>query len=100
MTDYRDPALIQQPVEQPVDVPRQEIPGMAPPPMVTADMLPQPGPDQNEIHRRVGKGIGQLILLGSGIMLLVFGGLMLSQTGFDFRANADHGSVAGLHVRH
>lgn len=93
MTDYRDPAL----AEQPVDVPSQDLPGMAPPPMLTADMLPKPGPDRTEINRRVGKSIGQLLLLGSGIMLLVFGGLLLSQTGFEFGADAESGSVAGLH---
>ena len=93
MTDYRDPAL----AEQPVDVPSQDLSGMAPPPMLTADMLPKPGPDRTEINRRVGKSIGQLLLLGSGIMLLVFGGLLLSQTGFEFGADAESGSVAGLH---
>ena len=93
MSDYRDPAL----VDQPVDVPFPELPGVPASPMLTADMLPAPGPDRAEINRRVGQGIGQLMLLGAGIMLLVFGGLALSQTGFEFGAEANQASVAGFH---
>jgi len=93
MNDRRDPALM----DQPVDVPYPDIPGVAAPPMLTADMLPTPGPDRNAINRRVGQGIGQLMLLGIGVMLLVFGGLTLSQTGFEFGAEANQASVAGFH---
>ena len=93
MNDYRDPALM----DQPVDDPYRELAGIPPPPMLTADTLATPGPDRTEINRRVGQGVGQLMLLGTGIMLLVFGGLTLSQTGFDLGAEANHASVAGLH---
>ncbi len=93
MNDYHDPAL----VDQPVDVPYPELPGVPPSPMLTADKLPASGPGRTEINRRLSQGIGQLMLLGIGIMLLVFGGLSLSQTGFDFGAEAIQASVAGFH---
>ena len=93
MTDYRDPAL----KDPPVDDPYEDLALLPPPPMLTADMLPAPGPHRTDVNRRVGQGIGQLMLLGTGIMLLVFGGLTLSQTGFDFGPEAAHASVAGLH---
>ncbi len=93
MNDQRDPALIEQPVVDPY----RELAALPPPPMLTADMLPTPGPDRTEINRRLGQGVGQLMLLGIGIMLLVFGGLSLSQTGFEFGADAVSASVAGLH---
>lgn len=97
MTDHHDPALIDLPVEHPY----QELVGIPAPaepsPMLTADLLPTPGPDRAEIHRRVGQGIGQLMLLLTGIMLLVFGGVTLSQTGFEFGPGAPQVSVAGFH---
>lgn len=93
MTDYREPTL----ADQPVEVPYPELADVPAPPMMTADDLPAPGPDRAEINRRVGQGIGQLMLLGAGITLLVFGGLTLSQTGFEFGAEASQASVAGLH---
>ncbi len=93
MNDYRDPAL----VEQPVAAPHPELPEVPASPMLTADALPTAGPDRSEINRRVGQGVGQLMLLGAGIMLLVFGGLTLSQTGFEFGAEAPKASIAGFH---
>lgn len=96
MTDHRDPALMNQPVESPY----KELATLpAPPqsPMLTADQLPTPGPGRTEINRRVGQGIGQMMLLLIGITLLVFGGLTLSQTGFEFGPEAVQASVAGFH---
>ncbi len=96
MSDHRDPALI----DQPVDDPYRDLAALPPPPppaMLTADMLPTPGLDRTDINRRVGRGIGQLMLLLTGIMLLVFGGLTLSQTGFEFGPEAKRASVVGLH---
>ncbi len=93
MNDPTDRALM----DIPVDDPYQDLAGLPPPPMLTADMLPPSGPDRTEINRRVGQGFGQLMLVGTGIMLLVFGALTLSQTGFDFGAEAEQATVAGLH---
>ena len=78
MSDHRDRALVEIPVVDPYQD-LAELP--PPPPTLTADLLPDPGPARTEINRRVGQGVGQLMLLGIGIMLLVFGGLTLSQTG-------------------
>jgi hypothetical protein len=94
MNDQRDHAF----VEIPVNDPYQDLAELPPPPpTLAADLLPDPGPARTEINRRVGQGVGQLMLLGIGIMLLVFGGLTLSQTGFEFGPEATHSSVAGLH---
>lgn len=93
MSDYRDPSL----VDERVDVPYPELPDVPASQMLTVDTLPASGPDRNEVNRRVGQGIGQLMLLGVGIMLLVFGGLTLSQTGLEFGADAPKASVAGFH---
>ena len=93
MNEYRDPAL----VEPPVEVPHPELPDVPSSPMLTADTLPASGPDRAVINRRLGQGVGQLMLLGIGVTFLVFGGLTLSQTGFEFGSAANHASVAGLH---
>jgi hypothetical protein len=86
----------------PVEDPYRELAELPPPPpMMTVDSLPlalsSPGPDRTEINRRVGQSLGQLMLLGIGIMLLAIGGLALAQTGFEIGADTRHASVAGLH---
>jgi hypothetical protein len=93
MNETRSPALD----DQRADNPYRELAALPPPPMYTADMLPPSGPDRSEVNRRVGQGLGQLMTLGVGILLLVIGGLTLSQIGFEVGSGAARGSVAGLH---
>lgn len=94
MNEGQDRAL----VKAPVDEPYRDLAELPPaPPTLTADLLRDRSFDRTEVNRRVAQGIGQLMLLGIGITLLVFGGLTLSQTGFDLGPEAAHSSVAGLH---
>ena len=92
MNETRNPARD----DQRADDPYRELAALPPPPMYTADMLPSSAPGRSEINRRVGQGLGQLMCLGIGILLLVVGGLTLSQIGFEVGSDAARAAVAGL----
>ncbi len=83
----------------PVYAPQPPVHGTQPPapPAHGAQPLMPPG-DEMAVEARVGRGIGQLLMLGFGVLLLVLGGIAASKTGFNVLDVAEqHTTVAGLH---
>lgn len=68
---------------------------MAPPPQAPPTTAAR---EDVAVEVRVGRGVGQLLMMSAGIIFLILGGLALSKTGLDVTiGGSNHVVVAGLH---